>query len=565
MARTSRRKNLQQADFGAAEHRIKSREPAAAYVRLSVEEEEGDSIDTQLTTLKNYIAKSTDLYLEDVYIDNGYTGTNFDRPDFNRMMTDVRSGRIRCIVVKDLSRFGRNFLESGYYIETLLPKLNARLIALTDDFDSIRQSDQDALSVPIKNMVNEFYAKDYSKKVSDMNAARRRSGKYKIEKSMYGYSVDKEKDEYCVNPETAPIAQMIFRWYLAGVPCGRIAKSLNLLGIMTPQEYKCKYEFVGAEMTAAPVWTTGKVITVLRRESYVGDRILGVRLTALYKNYKDKDMPRDEWTIYKDNHEPIITREDFARTQEMLDSKLELIRETVRRGREINPELDKMFEGFIYCGSCNRKMRIETKRYNDGVVKLEGAIYVCKGRQGREYTPGCRLAIEIDLLKVLVNDQLQMMISLLLDQQKAVAKIRKLHDEKNSVQKYKRRIESLSFKCDKCGEKLMQLYEDLTAGVIEKEDYETLRAQYQAERRKYEEKILEYRNLMMQAQSRMDEFESIVETLKEKFHHMPLCRELLEYLVEKIIIHDDKRMEIVYKFSDVFQTITEIVEGGDTK
>ena len=148
----------------------------AAYARLSVEKEDDDSIHTQITLLKNYISEHADLELSDTYIDNGFTGTRFDRPDFVRMMDDVRCGKIQCIVVKDLSRFGRDFLETGYYIETLLPRLNVRLISINDDFDSFREGDINSIAIPIKNMVNELYAKDFSRKVTAYNDLHRERG-----------------------------------------------------------------------------------------------------------------------------------------------------------------------------------------------------------------------------------------------------------------------------------------------------------------------------------------------------------------------------------------------------
>lgn len=170
MARKSRRAQSDNAVSTAVIANIQTKKKehllrTAAYGRLSVENETGESLQTQMSMLYQYIDNHDDLQLEDSYSDNGYSGTNFDRPEFVRLMDDVRSGKIECIVVKDLSRFGRDYLETGYYIETLFPHLNVRFIAVTDDFDSIREEDRSSLSVPIKNMVNAMYAKDISKKI----------------------------------------------------------------------------------------------------------------------------------------------------------------------------------------------------------------------------------------------------------------------------------------------------------------------------------------------------------------------------------------------------------------
>lgn len=159
----------------------------AAYVRLSVDKGEDESIQTQIQLLHQYIDSHRDLRLTDTYVDNGYTGTNFDRPEFNRLMEDVRSGKIQCIVVKDLSRFGRDFLETGYYIETIFPHLNVRFISVNDDFDSDRLSDRDNIAIPIKNMVNEMYAKDFSRKQTAYFELHSKLGDAKILRSIYGF------------------------------------------------------------------------------------------------------------------------------------------------------------------------------------------------------------------------------------------------------------------------------------------------------------------------------------------------------------------------------------------
>ena len=239
MARKSRRTNLvkpvetsvrvEQATEGLA---------TGAYARLSVEKDDEGSIQTQITLIHNYIVEHPELRLTDTYVDNGYSGTDFDRPNFTRLMDDVRTGKIQCIVVKDLSRFGRDFLETGYYIETLLPKLNVRLISINDAFDSYREEDVNSISVPIKNMVNEMYAKDFSRKVSAYHDLHRKNGDVRLTRTVYGYQIDKEKNIYVPNADTAPVVKMIFRWFLMGYQTGQIAERLNMLDVMTPRNYK---------------------------------------------------------------------------------------------------------------------------------------------------------------------------------------------------------------------------------------------------------------------------------------------------------------------------------------
>ena len=201
------------------------------YVRLSVEQEDDDQIQTQIEFISEYISKKDDLIIKEIYIDHGFSGTTMYRPEFNRMMKDAQRGVIDCIVVKDLSRFGRNYLEVGYYIEMILPKINVRFIAINDDYDSAYKKKDNDLSIPLKNMINEMYAKDMSKKICKSNEAKRKNGTATIISSVYGYKVDKENNKYHINPETASVVQLIFRWFMDGRRCVDIANRLNYLGI----------------------------------------------------------------------------------------------------------------------------------------------------------------------------------------------------------------------------------------------------------------------------------------------------------------------------------------------
>ena len=173
--------------------------------------------------VEKYIEEHPDLRLAGTYSDNGFSGTNFDRPGFIKLMEDVKTGKIQCIVVKDLSRFGRDYLETGYYLETILPRLNVRFIAITDDYDSSRKEDQENISVPLKNMVNAMYAKDMSKKILAAKDAQRRNGNVTLSKVAFGYIRSEDRHRQIVDEETAPFVRMIFQWYMMGVSKPKIA------------------------------------------------------------------------------------------------------------------------------------------------------------------------------------------------------------------------------------------------------------------------------------------------------------------------------------------------------
>ena len=236
----------------------------AAYARLSSENsghETEDTLNTQILQIHNYIKEHPELTLTDTYVDNGFTGTNFDRPEFERMMQDVRTGKIQCIVVKDLSRFGRDYIETGNYLETIFPMLHIRFIAINDDFDNIRQSDVDSLAVPIKNMVNSLYAKDISKKIGLSYQMRREKGIPTSWCVPYGYRMNEQKSQYEAADE-AKYVKLIYQWYLMGVSTNEIARRLEFLEVPRPNEHLNRRLHEGHDTTFNK-WHSSSVLRIL--------------------------------------------------------------------------------------------------------------------------------------------------------------------------------------------------------------------------------------------------------------------------------------------------------------
>ena len=275
MARKSRRNNIiieKKQEMMTPEIITGPQLETGVYARLSVEKDNEETIQTQIEMLHQYVEEHGEYHLVDTYVDNGYTGTDFDRPGFIRMMEDVRTGKIQCIIVKDLSRFGRNFIETGYYIETIFPCLNVRLISINDEFDSSREEDRNSIVMPVKNMINEMYAKDASKKKVLAFEMQSKRGDATIARSIYGYTVDKKENQLKVNPETAPIVRAIFRWYQMGRGTGAIVKRLKMLDIMTPHAYKATHELDMA-IPDTDRWTGDRVKTILVNQAYIGTTI----------------------------------------------------------------------------------------------------------------------------------------------------------------------------------------------------------------------------------------------------------------------------------------------------
>ena len=338
MARKSRKNMMPQAAVQkAVQQNEKELLRTAAYARLSVENgghETEDSLHTQILQIHNYIRENPELTLTDTYADNGFTGTRFDRPEFERMMQDVRTGKIQCIVVKDLSRFGRDYIETGSYLETIFPMLHVRFIAINDDFDNIRQSDVDSLAVPIKNMVNSLYAKDISKKIRLSYQMRREKGIPTSWCTPYGYQLNEQGNKFEAT-EDAKWVKLIYQWYLAGVSTNEIARRKKI----------------------------------------------DVNTTSV------RTLPEDKWIIAENAHAAIVTKDEYYQAQK-----------AIRNVTPIQYKVgdDFALKGKICCGNCNRQLRHE-RQYGEmvfycGYKRSAGKFSKCYGGYYREYSVNAKVA-----------------------------------------------------------------------------------------------------------------------------------------------------------------------------
>ena len=282
----------------------------AAYIRLSIEDSGkpgSDTIEGQKDLLLAYIERQADLRLVEVYCDNGRTGTNFNRPDFERMMEDVRRGRINCIVVKDLSRFGRNYHETSNYLLRIFPFLGVRFVAVNDYFDTETAVETErGLVMPLKNIINDTYSRDISRKISSAIETKERRGEFIGVYAPYGYSKsDDDRHKLVPNPETAPIIREIFALRLQGLGYTGIARLLNGRGVPSPGVYLYQCGLSKQEKYRDAIWAAWNIKEILRDEVYLGHLVQGKRTNVAYKQArKERNAPADEWRIFRNAHEP---------------------------------------------------------------------------------------------------------------------------------------------------------------------------------------------------------------------------------------------------------------------
>lgn len=330
----------------------------AGYIRLSKEDrikDESNSVTNQKLIITSYIKKNEDLELFDFYIDDGYSGTTFDRPEYKRMIKDIVEGKVNTIIVKDLSRFGRNHIESDNYIENILPRYNVRFISIIDDVDSFKNPKSvSSIEIPLKNLMNDQYARDISEKVRSTLKIKQLNGEFIGVTAPYGYLKNpKDKHKFIIDKEASYIVKKIFNMILLGKSRKEIAEHLNNKNVLTPSLYKLSKENINNEdLILSKKWNAEIVNRILRNETYTGTLIQNIKTKPNYRTDKLIDVNKDEWIITENHHEPIISKNRFDEVQQILNRKTKVNK---------NDDID-LFSGYLKCSHCGSGLVIKKRK-----------------------------------------------------------------------------------------------------------------------------------------------------------------------------------------------------------
>jgi DNA invertase Pin-like site-specific DNA recombinase len=341
----------------------------ALYIRLSIEDNKkrGNSVESQKSILENHVALNPELKVFDTYIDNGTTGTNFERPAFQRMMADVEAGKVNCIIVKDLSRLGRNAIDTGYYVEKYFPVNHIRFIAVTDRFDSDSNDNiNGGIILPMKNMINEAYSLDIGRKIKAQARQSMNDGQYIGARPPYGYLKDaRDCHRLIIDPETAPVVRQIFEWAYEKAGLNTIVKRLNDAGIVSPSHHKKQTGLITHEnLIGSGKWQTFTVNKILCDEVYTGDMVQG---KSKIVDHRQVPVSRDKWITVRDTHEPIIIREIFDAVQAHRE---QVAANSVTRAKD--PYSENIFKGKVFCSHCGKPLHRQrnTRRTGPDVYYL---------------------------------------------------------------------------------------------------------------------------------------------------------------------------------------------------
>lgn len=533
---------------------------AGAYIRLSVENggnETDETLLVQQMLVEKFIEGHPDLRLAGTYIDNGFSGTNFDRPGFLDLMRDVKSGRIQCIVVKDLSRFGRDYLETGYYLETILPKLNVRFIAITDDYDSSRKEDRENISVPIKNMVNAMYAKDMSKKILAAKDVQRKKGNITLSKVAFGYVRSEDRHRQIVDEEIAPFVRMMFQWYLMGVSKKKIAERLNLLGVVTPGQRE-RTDRVTVPLGQAK-WRADTVDKVLNNPTYAGDIVTGKLSQSLYKGIKQYRTKPEEWNIQRDMHTSMIARDDYEELQKRSKEIKNKTKGWHLKYMEDREKYRDCFPGMVRCGDCGRAMYCVRYTHNYTTMEKAGMYYTCSSPN--HIDNHCDQKVEENLLKIVVMDQIHILIKSLCDRKRLLQKLKNDMNEKNAFSQARARIRILEREIKQAEEKNTILYENFVEGIVEKEDFDLMKERYIRELQELRENLQEAEQYQRMLEKKTDRYMDMITELEKHLSDRSFNEALVRELVEYIEVFKNGNIHVCFKCDDGFREICKLIEG----
>lgn len=523
----------------------------ALYMRLSRDDEEyGDSvsIETQRTILQQY-AQENHLHIVGEYVDDGWSGTNFDRPDWKRLMADVESGKVNCIVTKDLSRFGREHIQMDYYLEFVFPEGGIRYIAVTDNEDT-----EKGLSdfVPFKNLFNEWFAKDTSRKVKAAFKAKFANGQRIFAYAPLGYRKDPEdKCHLLIDEETRWIIEKIYNLAYYGSGAARICKLLTQEQIPTAswlnfQRYGTfAHIFKDQPESKRYTWTIAQVKSILKDETYIGNSVHYKETNISYKNKKRIRKSPSDWVRIENTHEAIISRDVFDRVQEQIGT----------RRRSMKDQTTQIFAGLVKCADCGWSMRFATNK----TVSRPYSYFTCS-RYGQGLGQCSTHYIRYDVLYAYVLSRLQFWGQSIRQDEQAIinrllqssnreqeAKNKKTRAEKKRAEKRLSDLDTL----------LAKLYEDRVAEVITARNFSMLSSKYQQEQEQLEAKISDLNTQLETVKEQVLNAEKWIALIKKYTDLNELTAEVLNTMIEKILIHEAvkdnngnrvQEIEIFYRF-----------------
>lgn len=526
------------------------------YVRLSVMDsgkKDGESIINQQDMLEQYVAECPELSLKGVFVDNGETGVDFLRPAWNELIRECRAGKINCIVLKDLSRLGRNYIETGEYLETILPLLGIRLIAVNDSYDSLTLTNGERLVSNLKNLVNDLYAKDISRKSSTALRMKQKQGAFIGTYASYGYLKDPaDKNKIIVDPETAPIVRQIFEWKADGVGDAQICRRLTEAGILAPNKYRLMKGIVKDTRFAKSEWANSVIKRILTCQVYLGHMVQGRRRGALYEGGGHGMINASEWTIVRDTHEPIISQDVFDRANAVMDARTKEYKAQVGRYAHFEkPEM--ILKDLVFCADCGKPLF----RYKNVKSQYNRVYwtYQCRGHNTLLNCP-YKYIHEKDLYSA-VYEAIRVEIQSCSEVKNTIEKLSRESTHKARLTKFDTEIVEAERELRRITTLRQAIYDDYAAKLLTVSEYQFATEKYAADAERERKRIAaarcektEYAFKSTSVNKWLVEFLKFMEA-KE------LTAEIAQAMIERVEVSDRDDVKVIFKFRDERKAVSE--------
>lgn len=524
---------------------------SAIYLRLSRDDGdkvESDSIHSQRALIHQFLGKYGGMKFVKEYVDDGYSGTTFDRPAFIRMIEDLKKKQFDCLIVKDLSRLGRNYIETGRYIERIFPSMGLRLIAVNDNYDSLDKASSDNdIVVPFKNLINDAYCRDISMKIRSHLDVKRKDGQFIGSFAMYGYKKDPEdKNNLLLDKYASDVVGLIFDLRLEGCSALRIAQKLDELGIQPPYEYKrkCGLNFnSGFRSVDKAKWRVETVKRILNDEMYTGKMVQGKTRKINYKVKKSIPVSQKDWITVDGTHDAIVPKEKF-----------EVVQKLNEMDTRVAPENDEVYPlcGFVKCADCGQNM----VRRSSGYSKYKYYYYHCSTyKSGNGCSPHLMNCNKVE--KVVMN-ALKEHIKLLDKVEYLISCASNATMDRACVKLVSKQEERLKKEIEHYSNLKSKLYSDMVDGLISKAEFTELNDRFSKSRTQTEEAlkgVMERKNMILNDQIK---FLPWVENLKKYRNITVLTRSIVISTIESVTIHNDKILEIHFQFEDELKELLDI-------
>ncbi|MDD4496007.1 MAG: recombinase family protein [Eubacteriales bacterium] len=525
---------------------IKKTYETAAYVRLSREDggkKDSNTIEGQKQIIIDFLDRNPDLNYVSLYCDNGHTGTNFERPEFERLMDDVRRGKINCIVVKDLSRFGRNYKEAGNYLERIFPFLGVRFIAINDNFDSETAiCGEDGYMLPLRNLINEMYSKDLSKKLGTVFEMKQRRGEYIGAWAPYGYmkSAD-DPHRFEIDHETALVVKEIFKCKASGMSELYIARMLNEKGVLSPSKYRYTTCGAGPKPKAASIWQKQTIIAILHNQMYLGHMVQGKTKQSLVKGITAKMTDSSEYYIVPNTHEPIITQEQYDAAQTKVVSRKP-------RSSEIS---ESILHGLVYCADCHSFM------YRDSSRNKNGKVYSFYCKLHREDPRRCPpRSIKEDNLHEILLSSIQKQIDIAVDFKNMIQQIEHRSKSSSVLAEHKAQQTQLENLISRKKTLCDGLYQSYVDKLFSESEYVNLKTRYQDEIDALEMKMQALVQKMEYARE-FTEDNRYIAVFSQFQGQNVLTDEMAHALIERVEIGTNNEVNIEFRYHDEYSLLSE--------